>query len=242
MTSRSTSSEPRVGRERRDDHGRHARDEHEPREPHRRHRGTNDGQTGAPVGGRWAVVALATQKPVLVNTVAVSALLVPGNNRFTALRSFYAVLLHGGQRDEPDLRRLDRRRLDEDPPVARQRVPVGQPASGHSRRDAPLLQRERRHRRRRTSSSWSTRTSARASRPTRATRTTTRRTTRTVSPPCARTRCTRPSCRCSRTKRRCRTRGPKETNGLTNSNATRRAGTRRPSVRSNRACRVQPCS
>jgi extracellular elastinolytic metalloproteinase len=49
---------------------------------------TNDGQTGALAGGRWAVVALATQRPVLVNTVAVSALLVPGNNRFTALRSF----------------------------------------------------------------------------------------------------------------------------------------------------------
>jgi extracellular elastinolytic metalloproteinase len=51
---------------------------------------TNDGQTGAPVAGRWVVVALGlgTSKPVPVDSVAVSSLLVPGNNRFTALRSF----------------------------------------------------------------------------------------------------------------------------------------------------------
>ncbi len=47
---------------------------------------TNDGQTGAPVAGRWVVVALG--KPVSIGTVGVSTLLVPGNSRFTALRSF----------------------------------------------------------------------------------------------------------------------------------------------------------
>ena len=56
---------------------------------------TNDGQgclpantCTVPVNGRWVVVALATDKPTLVDTVGVSSLLVPGNNRFTALRSF----------------------------------------------------------------------------------------------------------------------------------------------------------
>src|SRR5436190_4241368 len=51
---------------------------------------TNDGQTGAPVAGRWVVVALGTAQPVHVDNLGVSALLVPGNNRFTALRSFEA--------------------------------------------------------------------------------------------------------------------------------------------------------
>jgi len=62
---------------------------------------TNDGQTGAPVAGRWAVVALATPKPVIVNTVAVSALLVPGNNRFTALRSFSLYSCAAGKGPNP---------------------------------------------------------------------------------------------------------------------------------------------
>jgi hypothetical protein len=62
---------------------------------------TNDGQTGAPVAGRWVVVALGTTKPVLVDTLGVSALLVPGNNRFTALRSFTAYACTAGKRDNP---------------------------------------------------------------------------------------------------------------------------------------------
>jgi hypothetical protein len=62
--------------------------------------GTNDGQgclpantCTVPVNGRWVVVALgsngtALAKPTIVDTVGVSSLLVPGNSRFTALRSF----------------------------------------------------------------------------------------------------------------------------------------------------------
>jgi len=61
---------------------------------------TNDGQgclpantCTVPVNGRWVVVALANNgaaldKPTIVDRVGVSSLLVPGNNRFTALRSF----------------------------------------------------------------------------------------------------------------------------------------------------------
>jgi extracellular elastinolytic metalloproteinase len=56
---------------------------------------TNDGQGCLPtstctvqVNGRWVVVALATDKPTVIDSVAVSSLLVPGNNRFTALRAF----------------------------------------------------------------------------------------------------------------------------------------------------------
>jgi hypothetical protein len=62
---------------------------------------TNDGQTGAPVGGRWVVVALATDKPTIVDTVAVSSLLVPGNNRFTALRSFDVYSCQAGKPANP---------------------------------------------------------------------------------------------------------------------------------------------
>ncbi len=58
---------------------------------------TNDGQgclptstCTVPVKGRWVVVTLGAQtdKPTVIDSVAVSSLLVPGNNRFTALRSF----------------------------------------------------------------------------------------------------------------------------------------------------------
>ena len=62
---------------------------------------TNDGQTGAPVAGRWVVVALAADKPVIVDSVAVSALLnagPPANNRFTALRSFDVYSCSAGNR------------------------------------------------------------------------------------------------------------------------------------------------
>src|SRR4029078_4705611 len=62
---------------------------------------TNDGQTGAPVAGRWVVVALGTTKPGLVDSVGVSGLLVPGNNRFTALRSFDVYACTAGKKDNP---------------------------------------------------------------------------------------------------------------------------------------------
>jgi hypothetical protein len=62
---------------------------------------TNDGQTGAPVAGRWVVVALATSKPTIVNTIGVSSLLVPGNNRFTALRSFDVYSCAAGKAANP---------------------------------------------------------------------------------------------------------------------------------------------
>jgi extracellular elastinolytic metalloproteinase len=62
---------------------------------------TNDGQTGAPVAGRWVVVALATDKPTIVDSVAVSSLLVPGNNRFTALRSFDLYSCRAGKPANP---------------------------------------------------------------------------------------------------------------------------------------------
>jgi extracellular elastinolytic metalloproteinase len=50
---------------------------------------TNWGATGAPVQGRWVVVALAGgSTPVKFKRVNVSALLTSANNRFTALRAF----------------------------------------------------------------------------------------------------------------------------------------------------------
>jgi hypothetical protein len=56
---------------------------------------TNDGQgclptasCTVPVNGRWVVVTLGVTQPTVIQSVAVSSLLVPGNNRFTALRSF----------------------------------------------------------------------------------------------------------------------------------------------------------
>jgi hypothetical protein len=62
---------------------------------------TDDGQTGAPVAGRWVVVALGTTKPVPITSLGVSALLVPGDNRFTALRSFEAYACTAGKQANP---------------------------------------------------------------------------------------------------------------------------------------------
>ncbi len=68
---------------------------------------TMDGQTGAPVGGRWVVVTLGTGKPVNIAKVGVSSLLVPApqgqpaTNRFTALRSFELYSCRGGQKANP---------------------------------------------------------------------------------------------------------------------------------------------
>jgi extracellular elastinolytic metalloproteinase len=66
---------------------------------------TNDGQTGAPVGGRWFVIKLGDVGPngSNVKRLAVSAQLIPAtggnpaNNRFTALRSFDAYTCRAGK-------------------------------------------------------------------------------------------------------------------------------------------------
>jgi len=60
---------------------------------------TNDGQTGANVQGRWFVIKLGDVNPngSNVKRLGVSALLVPGNNRFTALRSFDAYACRAGK-------------------------------------------------------------------------------------------------------------------------------------------------
>ena len=61
--------------------------------------GTNNGQTGANAVGRWFVIALGDINPNgnLIKRLGVSALLVQGNNRFTALRSFDAYACHAGK-------------------------------------------------------------------------------------------------------------------------------------------------
>jgi hypothetical protein len=61
--------------------------------------GTNDSQTGANVQGRWFVIKLGDVGPngSVIKRLGVSALLVPGNNRFTALRSFDAYACRAGK-------------------------------------------------------------------------------------------------------------------------------------------------
>jgi hypothetical protein len=60
---------------------------------------TNDGQTGASAQGRWFVIKLGDVNPNgnVIKRLGVSALLVPGNNRFTALRSFDAYTCRAGK-------------------------------------------------------------------------------------------------------------------------------------------------
>jgi extracellular elastinolytic metalloproteinase len=60
---------------------------------------TNDGQTDASAQGRWFVIHLGNVGPTgsVVKRLGVSALLVPGNNRFTALRSFEAYICRAGK-------------------------------------------------------------------------------------------------------------------------------------------------
>ncbi len=60
---------------------------------------TNDGQTGASAQGRWFVIGLGGVNPNgnVIKRLGVSALLVPGNNRFTALRSFDAFACRAGK-------------------------------------------------------------------------------------------------------------------------------------------------
>ena len=126
--------------------GRRARHEHEPRQPDRRHRVDErrpDRRAGRAAAGSSSRSASTSR--VSIDSLGVSALLVPGNNRFTALRSFDALRVHGRQgRGEPDLRRLDRRGLEADRQVPGRRVPVRQPAARHPGRDAAVLRRERR--------------------------------------------------------------------------------------------------
>ena len=59
---------------------------------------TNDTQSGPNVRGRWFVIRLGGAGPngSNVKRLGVSALLVPGNNRFTALRSFDAYVCRAG--------------------------------------------------------------------------------------------------------------------------------------------------
>ena len=61
--------------------------------------GTIDGQTGAPVAGRWIVIRLGGVGPngSNVKRLGVSAQLVPNTNRFTALRSFTAYVCRAGK-------------------------------------------------------------------------------------------------------------------------------------------------
>jgi extracellular elastinolytic metalloproteinase len=60
---------------------------------------TNDGQTGTSAVGRWFVIALGDVNPSgnLIQRLGVSAQLVLGNNRFTALRSFDAYACRAGK-------------------------------------------------------------------------------------------------------------------------------------------------
>jgi hypothetical protein len=60
---------------------------------------TNDGQTGVNVAGRWVVIKLGgiPATGVGIKRLGVSAMLVPGNNRFTALRSFDAYVCRAGK-------------------------------------------------------------------------------------------------------------------------------------------------
>ena len=102
---------------------------------------TNDGQTGAPVGGRWVVVALGTRSrcrspPRRVGAARARQQPVHGASLVRGL------LLHRGQSAEPDVRRLGCTRLDADRAVAGQRLSVGKPAACDSRHDAPVLQRQ----------------------------------------------------------------------------------------------------
>src|SRR6266542_657910 len=65
--------------------------------------GTIDGQTGAPVNGRWFVIRLGSVGPSgsAIKRLGVSAQLVPTINRFTALRSFDAYVCRAGTAGNP---------------------------------------------------------------------------------------------------------------------------------------------
>ena len=105
---------------------------------------TNDGQTGAPVAralGRrrpWHHEACASRQPRRLGAARAGQQPVHGAALVRCLR------VHGRQAGQPDMRRHDRRGLDEDRAVTGQRVPVRQSAAGHSGYDAALLRRQRR--------------------------------------------------------------------------------------------------
>ena len=94
-----------------------------------------------PVNGRWVVIKLGDRRPgVTINRLGVSAMF---SSRFVGLRSFDAYSCRAGKRHrEPDLRRLDRRRLDEDHHGAGRLVPGREPAAGDAGRVAPVLRRK----------------------------------------------------------------------------------------------------
>ena len=94
---------------------------------------TNNGQTGAPVGGRWVVVKLGTTKPVPIASARRVGAARARQQPLHGAPLVRGVRLHRGQAGEPDVRRLGCSRLDADRQLAGRRVPVGQPASGHAR-------------------------------------------------------------------------------------------------------------
>src|SRR5262249_43051285 len=61
--------------------------------------GTNDGQTGAPVDGRWFVIHLGGVTPngSVIKRLRRSRPRALGNNRFTALRAFDAYVCRAGK-------------------------------------------------------------------------------------------------------------------------------------------------
>jgi hypothetical protein len=159
--------------------------------------GTNDGQTGAPAGGRWFVITLGDVGPdgSAVKRLGVSAQLVLGNNRFTALRSFDAYTCRAAR---------TRRTRPATAPSMRAGRRSSRPCPMRSRRSTQgpshptcrcASSTSRRTKWPRTSSSWSRATSAPARPRTTATRTTTRTTTRTAMPASGRTRYMSPRCR-----------------------------------------------
>ena len=92
---------------------------------------TNDGQTGAPAGGRWVVVKLGTAKPVPVARLGVSALLVPAT--IASRRS-----ARSRRTPAPRVTRRTRHATGPLQPAGRRscftgrRLPVRQPASGRA--------------------------------------------------------------------------------------------------------------
>ena len=128
----------------RHDHRGHARNEHGPREPHRRHRvdeRRTDGRAGRGALGRrrpWHHEACASRQPRRLGAARAGQQPVHGAALVRCLR------VHGRQAGQPDMRRHDRRGLDEDRAVTGQRVPVRQSAAGNSGYDAALLRRQRR--------------------------------------------------------------------------------------------------
>ena len=94
---------------------------------------TNDGQTGAPVAGRWVVVALGTRSRCSREPRRLGAARA-GQQPVHGVALVRRVRVHGRQGSQPDLRRRERRGLDEDRAVTGRRVPVRQSAARHAGR------------------------------------------------------------------------------------------------------------